>query len=457
MTREASADSAPAALAAVAPTGLPPADSALALRFLLDFPVEAARLLEALPASEAAALLAAQPSHAALPVWQALTSDVAVRTLDLLPLERATHWLAEAEPVSSVAVLAQCESEQRQAWLARLQPEVAQELRALLDYPDDSAGRLMDPRVTPLRSGMTVEQAIERLRQTRRKGLRELFVVDDAGRLAGRVDVQDLALAERGLPLAGITRGVVAVVGDLDPREDVVQRLQAHDITTLPVIDVAGRFLGVIRQAELIAAVEEETSIDVLTMVGASPDERALSSAWFAVRKRLPWLQINLLTAFLAAAVVGVFESTIAQFTALAVLLPVVAGQSGNAGAQALAVTMRGLALREISLRHWPAVLGKEALTGLVNGLAVAATTGLAVYVWSGSWALVGVIVLAMVISMLAAGVAGALVPVLLRRFGQDPATASSIILTTVTDVVGFFSFLGIAALFAPLLVQSLG
>ncbi len=158
---------------------------------------------------------------------------------------------------------------------------------------------------------------------------------------------------------------------------------------------------------------------------------------------------------------VGLFESTIAQFTALAVLLPVVAGQSGNAGAQALAVTMHGLVLREISLRHWPAVLGKEALVGLTNGIAVVATTGLAVYVWSRSWPLVAVIVIAMVIamviSMFTAGLAGALVPVLLRRLGLDPATASSIILTTVTDVVGFFSFLGIAALFAPMLAKSLG
>jgi magnesium transporter len=153
--------------------------------------------------------------------------------------------------------------------------------------------------------------------------------------------------------------------------------------------------------------------------------------------------------------VVGLFESTIAQFTALAVLLPVVAGQSGNAGAQALAVTMRGLVLREISLRQWKAVLGKEAVVGLVNGLAVAASAGLAVYVWSRSLPLVGVIVLAMVISMLAAGLAGTLVPIVLRRLGQDPATASSIILTTITDVVGFFSFLGIAALFAPLLAAA--
>jgi magnesium transporter len=203
---------------------------------------------------------------------------------------------------------------------------------------------------------MSVADALERLRLIQRSGLRELFVIDDEGRLAGRVEVQDLALAARELPLADITRGVIAVVNELDPREEVVETLQKQPITALPVINIGGRLVGVIRQAELVAAVEEESSIDIQTMVGASADERALSSPGFAVKKRLPWLQINLLTAFLAAAVVGVFESTIARFTALAVLLPVVAGQSGNAGAQALAVTMRGLVLREISLRHWPAM-----------------------------------------------------------------------------------------------------
>jgi len=432
-----------------------PAEAALTHRFLLDYPHEAARLLETMPVPRAAALLADQPQHAALPAWQALAPDVAREVLEQLPGMLALHLLAEAQPVISIAVLTQFDASARDAWLERLDVEVARELRELLAYPEDCAGRMMDPRVSPLRSGMTVAEAIERLRQIRRRGLRELFVVDDEGRLTGRVDVQDLALAEPQIPLADITRGIVAFVGHLDPREDVVETLQTHPITALPVVNVAGRFIGVIRQAELVAAVEEESSLDIQTMVGASPDERALSPPAFAVRKRLPWLQINLLTAFLAAAVVGLFESTIAQFTALAVLLPVVAGQSGNAGAQALAVTMRGLVLREISLRHWPAVVGKEALTGLVNGVAVAATTGVGVYVWSRSLALVGVITTAMVISMFAAGLAGALVPILLRRFGQDPATASSIILTTVTDVVGFFSFLGIAAMFTPLLARS--
>ncbi|MGE0876684.1 MAG: magnesium transporter [Burkholderiales bacterium] len=438
-------------------SGVLPAIAALNQRYMLDFPGEAARTLESMPVDDAAALLQAQSPRVAVRAWEALAPDVARDLLDHLPEALAAHLLAEAEPAASVAVLSQLEPAEREARLAKLDREVAQELRQLADYPESSAGRLMDTRVSPLRAGMTVAEAIERLRALRRRGIRELFVVDDAGRLAGRVEMQDLALADAAQSLAEIQRGVVAAVRDLDPREEVVEVLQREPISALPVVDHAGRFVGVIRQAELMAAVEEESSIDIQTMVGASPDERALSGPWFAVKKRLPWLQINLLTAFLAAAVVGLFEGTIAKFTALAVLLPVVAGQSGNSGAQALAVTMRGLALHEISLRHWPAVVGKEAATGLVNGLAVAVTTALGVYVWSGSMGLVYVIAIAMVISMVAAGLAGALVPILLRRFGQDPATASSIILTTVTDVVGFFSFLGIATLFAGMLEATPG
>ena len=174
---------------------------------------------------------------------------------------------------------------------------------------------------------------------------------------------------------------------------------------------------------------------------------RALSSPALAVRKRLPWLYINLITAFVAASVVGIFEDTIAMFTALAVLLPVVAGQSGNSGAQALAVSMRGLALREVRLRHWRRVAVKEGAVGLINGVAVAITTSLGVYVWSGSPGLTAVIASSMVLSMLIAGLAGALVPMGLVAVRQDPAQSSSIVLTTVTDIVGFFSFLGIATL----------
>ena len=257
--------------------------------------------------------------------------------------------------------------------------------------------------------------------------MREIYIVADGGRLDGRVEIQDLALAELDQTLADLRQPIIAVVDDSVPREEVVEVLEQYEaLTELPVIDFSGRLIGVIHQAELVNAMQEETSLDIQTMVGASKDERALSSPMFAVAKRLPWLQINLLTAFLAASVVGLFEDIISKFTALAVLLPVVAGQSGNAGAQALAVTMRGLMLREISIRHWPRVVAKEVSVGLMNGIGIAATTAIGVYVWSRSLGLVLVIVTAMIISMIAAGFAGALVPITLRRFGQDPDRKST-------------------------------
>jgi magnesium transporter len=425
---------------------------ALNLRYLLDHPREAARRLERMTPEASVRLLADQPTHAAVRVWQALVPDIASAVIASAPPALAARLLAEAEPAASVAALAHLEPALRERRLAELHPHVARELRDLLDYPEASAGRLMDPRVTPLRGDLTVAEALVRLRGLSRRGLRELFVVDDEGRLAGRVEIQDLATAEPAAALRALVRPPAAAAQDLDPQEDVVTLLQQRAVTELPVVSHDGRLVGVIHHAALVSALEQETSVDIQTMVGASRDERALSGPVFAVKKRLPWLQINLLTAFLAAAVVGLFEDLIAQVTALAVLLPVVAGQSGNAGAQALAVTMRGLLLREISLRHWPRVVAKEASVGLANGLAVAATTAVAVAIWSRSVGLVAVIASAMVISMVIAGVAGALVPIALRRLGQDPAQSSSIILTTVTDVAGFFSFLGIASALAGLL-----
>ncbi|MFT5505671.1 MAG: magnesium transporter [Gammaproteobacteria bacterium] len=223
----------------------------------------------------------------------------------------------------------------------------------------------------------------------------------------------------------------------------------------LPVIDGNNHFICIIQSKKLLGVLKETLVTEMQTMVGVSKDERALSSSWFAVKKRLPWLQINLLTAFLAAVVVGLFESTIAQYTALAILLPIAAGQSGNTGVQALAVTMRGLTLREITIRDWFRVIVKEAGAGLINGIVTAFTCGAGVFIWSQSAGLALIIGLAMISSMIIAAISGVLVPIILKRLGQDPALSSSIILTTVTDIAGFMSFLGIATLLSGVLVTS--
>ncbi|HKK04995.1 MAG TPA: magnesium transporter [Gammaproteobacteria bacterium] len=426
--------------------------NALNRRFMLDYPLEAAKRLEELPGDEVAAMLAVEPLDVVLPVWNALSPDAAETVLPHLPDESVRRLIAELEPARSIALLNRLDTAARERCLSILDRPVASELRKLLEYAPATAGQLMDPRVLHFRGDMAVHQVLEKLRAGARRGLREIFVVDAGHRPAGRVDVQDLAMADPEQTLDQLIRPIAAVVTDLESRDEVVSRLEKSGVTELPVVDYSGQFVGVIRQSGLVSAVEQEVSLDIQTMVGASRDERALSKASFAVRKRLPWLEINLVTAFLAASVVGLFESTIAKFTALAVLLPVVAGQSGNAGAQALAVTMRGLALREIGMRHWLKVVIKEVQAGFLNGVAIALTTALGVYVWSGSHGLALVISVSMVIAMVAAGFAGAIIPILLTRFGQDPAQSSSIVLTTVTDVVGFFSFLGIATLLAGLL-----
>ncbi|KPJ95132.1 MAG: hypothetical protein AMJ55_04725 [Gammaproteobacteria bacterium SG8_15] len=428
------------------------AEKALTRRYMLDFPFEAAQILETLPAHEIAELLEEQAISVVLPLWQYLAIDIAEDVFFQLTDTRQRQLLTELEPTLSVKILSRTSSSKIKSLLAQLDKHVANELQALLEFPEDSAGRLMDPRIINLRPPMSVEQAETKLRSSKPKAVNEVYVIDDQGVLVGRVAIQEIAIADPDTLIQDIMVPVLTSVQALDPKEEVVDRLEQYKLNSIPVVDFNMQLIGVIRSARLLKALQEEMSVDIQTMVGASKDERALSKTSFAVAKRLPWLHINLLTAFLASAVVGIFESTIAQFTALAVLLPVVAGQSGNAGAQSLAVTMRGLALREISLRHWPKVVMKEVNVGLLNGVAIALTTAACVYFWSQSIGLALVIAIAMVISMIAAGFSGAVIPITLRRFGQDPAQSSSIILTTVTDVVGFFSFLGTATILATLL-----
>jgi magnesium transporter len=432
--------------------GLDNAILTLQREFIEHHPDDAVQLLERLPAAEVAELLSRHPITVTTNVWERLSPDIAMRALDALTQTKMAEVLHQMDPTRAAAMLSIRDPEVREDYLKLLPQAQVAELNAILTHPVDSAGALMDPRVLLLRADTTVREALSRIRSLRRRGVRMLFVVDADNRLAGQVDIQDLATATAATHLEEIQRPVRAMVNAIAPREDVVDLLERYRLTDLPVVDAEQRLIGVVRYANLMAAAEDEATVAMQTMVGVSKDERALSKVSFAVRKRLPWLHINLATAFLAAAVVGLFESTIAKYTALAVLLPVVAGQSGNTGAQALAVTMRGLALREIRSRHWPRVVFKEMSAGFWNGIAVAATTSLGVWIWSGSPGLAGVIGVSMVLSMVIAGIFGAAIPLLLNAIGQDPAQSSSIVLTTITDVTGFFSFLGIATLFSNLL-----
>jgi magnesium transporter len=426
-----------------------PAERALASEYLQRYPGEAANMAETWPMTDLVELFAQAPLDDLVPVFEQLAADSATPLLDALEVDRAAHLVARIDPGRTAPLLARLRPARRDDVLARVPSATAGEIRQLMTYPPDSAGSLMDVHVTTVRPDAQAGSILERVRQAAHARGTDVIVVEDDGSLAGTLPIEDVALAATHTPARELVRRAPARIQALASREDVVDQLSRLKLASLPVVDADDRVLGVIRYSALVRAAEEEASLDMQKMVGVSAEERALSPVSFAVRKRLPWLEINLATAFLAAAVVGAFENIIAQFTALAVLLPVVAGQSGNTGAQALAVTMRGLALREIRLRHWRRVLVKEGMVAFINSLGVSLTTSVAVYIWSRSWGLAGVIGLSMVMSMVCAGLAGAAVPMGLVAVRQDPAQSSSIVLTTVTDVVGFFSFLGIATLLA--------
>lgn len=322
-------------------------------------------------------------------------------------------------------------------------------------WPEHSAGAVMSREVVAFPKGDRVRDAVATLKSlaTSAHPPGYAYAVDEAGRLVGVLNMRDLLLADDDAPLASVMRGEVFSVPARMDREEMLRALGARHFLAVPVVDDAGRLVGAVRADEVLRSAQEEATEDIQRLFGAGAEEKALSPAAFKVRRRLPWLVVNLSTAFLAASVVGLFEDLIGRVAALAVFLPIVAGQGGNAGVQALSVVLRGLAVGEVDLSHAARLAGLELLVGLANGLAVGAVTAVAAWLWHGNPWMGVVIGLAMIINMLAAGLSGAAIPLLMKRLGFDPAQSSGIFLTTVTDIVGFFAFLGFAWAFQGRLV----
>ena len=321
---------------------------------------------------------------------------------------------------------------------------------APLTYPKDSAGRIMTTDYLAFHEDVKVKDAVQRIRAQagRQDAASYTYVVDQDNRLAGVLNMRDLLLASGDAELRAIVRRDVFAVNGFMDRGEVAHELAQRRFFAAPVVDAERRLLGVVKTEQLLGGVQEEATEDIMRMVGAGVDERAFSPLAFSLRTRLPWLLVNLATAFLAAAVVGLFEDLIAKITILAVFLPVVAGQGGNAGAQSLAVVIRGIALREIPRSRGMQLVMKEAALGVLNGAIIGVVTAAIAWAWHGNPYLGVVIGLAMLVNLAAAGLSGAAIPLALKALGRDPAQSSSIFLTTVTDVVGFFAFLSFAVLF---------
>lgn len=412
-------------------------------------PGDAAQALSTFDAETALEYLDNQPAELASEILSRMSPDDASEALELADAPRFNELLDHLNPFLAARLISRLQRDIIQMRLNDLSAKKSRQIRELISYPPECAAFMMDTKVTTFKHHARVEDALKKFRSIKDRKLYQVFLIDEEGHLTHAVTVQDIAVSDPKELLTNLSEGPPICINALAPREEVVHFIEERNLINLPVVDINNFLLGVIRNNVMIDAAMVDVTEDVQAIFGAGREERALSKVSLAVRKRLPWLQINLATAFLAASVVAIFEDTISKITILAVFLPVVAGQSGNTGSQALAVTMRGLALREISVNQWFVVARKEILVGLINGVAVALTTSFIVFIWASSFGLAFVIGISMVLSMAIAGLSGALIPMVLQSLGQDPASSSSIILTTVTDIVGFLSFLGLATALA--------
>ncbi|HXF95372.1 MAG TPA: magnesium transporter [Gemmatimonadales bacterium] len=397
-------------------------DEALRVRVVAELPTEvASRALAEMEQAEhpEEVLLAVGPDYAA-DLVEKLPADAAADIISELPLEDREAVLAEVADRDQV--------------------------EALLQYPEDTAGGLMTPDVVTVRQDVTLAEALEQVRRQsgERDELYQICVVDAQRRLLGILPVARLVLGAPTRRVAEVMEPAPAVVTPDRDQEEVARLMARYNVAAVPVVDAAGRLLGQVTFDDVIDVVEAETTEDLLKFGGVDPEEN-LAAGWReAVRSRLPWLYVNLLTAFFAGSVVYAFQSTISRVVALAVWMPIIAGMGGNAGTQALAVTVRRLALERVPRRRALAMVGKEAVVGAVNGLANGVVVA-AVAALLGEGTMLGVVVLlAMWGNLVVAGFAGAFIPILLERLRVDPAVASSIFVTTFTDVCGFLLLLGL-------------
>jgi len=386
-------------------------------------------------------------------ILEELEDEDAAEIAERLDTDTLSRIVDEMEPDEAADLLGDLSREQANEVLERL--EDPEEVRPLMIHPDETAGGRMTTEFLALRRRMTAGEAIEALRNWAPDEELNyyLFVVDRDNILRGVVPLRKLITAPPTTPIQSLMSADVISVPAGTDQEEVARIMSRYSLLALPVVDETGHLLGMITHDDLVDVIEEEATEDIYRLAGVLDEERVFSPIRASVRRRLPWLYVNLMPAFLAAWVISQFKGTIERVAILAAFQAIVAGQGGNAGTQALTVMVRSLALGEVTLRDVWSTLLKEVLVGLINGLAVGAAVGLIAMILQGKPALGLIIGLAMVGNMIAAGFAGALVPVVLKRLKIDPALASGVIVTTVTDVTGFALFLGLSTIFIQLLL----
>ncbi len=363
--------------------------------------------------------------------------------------EEVAPLLQELPSDDAAALIEQLPDEVSAQVLDLLERREAGDVQNLLEYAEQTAGRIMNPHVFALSEDLTVGEAIAALQTSRDvEMVFYVYVVDVRRHLVGVVSLRRLLLVSTETPLKRImTTDIMSARVDTD-QEEVARVVASYNLLAMPVVDEEHKLVGIITVDDVIDVIKDEATEDIYRLAGMAGDKHVSTPAKEALRKRLPWLGVNLATAVMAAAVVALFQETISQVVALAVFMPVVAGMGGNAATQTLTVTVRGIALGELTWGNSRKALVKEMLIGLGNGLVLGLLAAGIAWAMQGDPFLGMILGLAMVLNMLVAAMAGTLIPIVLRALNVDPALASSVFITTLTDVFGFLSFLGLATVF---------
>jgi magnesium transporter len=405
-----------------------------------------ADLLEVLRQDDRANLIEALGDEfkaAALPELEEAVRD---QVLEEMPPEQVAEALQELESDEAVYLLEDLDRAEQQNILSKLPHFERLALQRSLEYPEDSAGRMMQTDLIAVPPFWSVGQTIDYMREADDLPERfyEIFVVDPAYHLIGCVALNKILRSKRPTQMEAIIDEEMHPIPVATDQEDVAHRFERYNMNSAPVVDDDGRLVGVITADDIVEVVQEEASEDILAMGGVG-DESVADTVWETTRLRFSWLVANLITAILASVVISFFEATIQQMVALAVLMPIVASMGGNAGTQTMTVAVRALATHDLGPANAIRVIWRECAVGLLNGLLFAVIMAAIAIFWFGSDGLGLVIGVAMVVNLFAAALAGILIPLGLDALDLDPAIASGVFVTTVTDVVGFFAFLGLA------------
>ncbi|MBN1471095.1 MAG: magnesium transporter [Syntrophaceae bacterium] len=367
--------------------------------------------------------------------------------------EKLTDIIEEMDSDDKADIIAELSDDQAKAVLEAIEPEESQEVQELLKYADDTAGGIMQSELVSVRKDATINDAFQAVADAKDEieNIHNIFVVDETDKLIGTVPLQSIITTKRFTPILDvIDEDIPSVPHDMD-QEEVARLFKKYDLVSIGVVDNQQRLLGRITIDDVVDAIQEETSEDIYRIAGLGEDDTVFNNTTESVKKRLPWLYLNLITALASVLVIGFFEETIKLMVALVFFMPVVAGLGGNAGSQTLTLIVRGMALGEITFENAKRALFRQITVGIANGVAVGIVIGIIAYFWKGIPILGLILGLAMIISIFTGTLVGALIPLALKRLRLDPALGSHIFLTAFTDAFGFLTFLGLATVFLKL------